>query len=175
MVGPIIDRSVFVCELGDIMTEAGTEGPISPTSLSIAPKKRRWRSFFLGVVILLCGMVIGAGGTVVVMKHIILRAIQHPEEAPQRITDRVRNKLDLTEDQAAKVKAILTERQNKIQALRRQVQPEVEKELEKAKEDVAAVLKPDQAEKWRERFDHLRIWFPALPADRSTSRGKPKE
>jgi hypothetical protein len=157
------------------MNEAGTEGPISPTGLGIAPKRKRWRAFFLGIMILLCGMVIGAGGTVVVMKRIILHAIQHPEEAPQRITDRVRNKLDLTEDQAAKVKAILTERQKKIQALRRQVQPEVQKELEKAKEDVAAVLKPDQAEKWRERFDHLRIWFPALPANRGTSGGKSKE
>lgn len=157
------------------MTEPGTESPISSTNLGIAPKKRRWRAFFLGVVILVCGMVIGAGGTVVVMKHIILHAIQHPEEAPQRITDRVRGRLDLTEAQATKVKAILAERQKKIQALRRQVQPEVEKELEKAKEDVAAVLNPDQAKKWRERFDHLRIWFPALPANRNTSGGKPQE
>ncbi len=157
------------------MTEAVTQGPVSPVGLSIASKKKRWRSFLLGVLILVSGMAIGTGGTVVVMKHIILHAIQHPEKVPQRITDRMRGKLDLTEDQAAKVKAILTERQKKIQDLLRQIQPEVDKEFEKAKEDVAAILKPGQAEKWRERFDRLRIWFPAPPANRSTPGGKPHE
>jgi hypothetical protein len=70
--------------------------------------------------------------------------------------------LDLSEHQAAEVKKILTERQKAILGLRGQIQPEVEKELEKAKEDVAAILKPEQAKKWRARFDRLRIWFPAL-------------
>ncbi len=153
------------------MSEAVTQDPISPAGLRIASKKKRWRSFLLGVLILVCGMAIGTGGTVVVMKRIILSAIQHPEKVPQRITDRMHRKLDLTDDQAAKVKAILTERQKEIQALLRQIQPEVGKELEKAKEDVAAILKPDQDKKWRERFDRWRIWFPAPPANRSTSGG----
>ena len=157
------------------MTEAVTQGPVSPVGLSIASKKKRWRSFLLGILILVCGIAIGTGGTVVVMKHIILNAIQHPEKVPQRITDRMRGKLGLTDDQAAKVKAILTERHKKIHALLRQVRPEVDKEFEKAKEEVAAILKPDQAKKWRERFDRLRIWFPAPHANRSDSGGKPHE
>ncbi len=155
------------------MTEAVTQGPVSPVGLGIASKKKRWRSILLGVVILVCGIAIGAGGTVVVMKHIILNAIQHPEKVPQRITDRMRGKLGLTDEQAAKVKAILTERQKKIQALLRQIQPDVDKEFENAKEDVAAVLKPDQAKKWRERFDRMRKWFPVPPANRGTTGGKP--
>lgn len=157
------------------MTEAVTQGPVSPVGPGIASKKKRWRSFLLGVLILVCGMAIGTGGTVVVMKHIILRAIQHPEKVPQRITDRMRRKLDLTEDQEAKFKAIVTERQKKIQVLLRQIQPEVNKELEKAKEDVEAILNPDQAKKWRERFDQWRIWFPAPPANGNASGGKPQE
>jgi hypothetical protein len=157
------------------MTEAVTQGPVSPVGLSLASKKKRWRSLLLGILILVCGMAIGTGGTVVVMKRIILHSIQHPEKVPQRITDRMRGKLDLTEDQAAKVKAILTESQKKIQDLLRQIQPEVDKEFEKAKEDVAAILKPDQAKKWRDRFDRLRNWFPAPPTNRSASGGKPHE
>lgn len=132
--------------------------PVRP----IAPRRQRWRSVLLGIVILLCGVLIGAGGAVIVIRHVVLHAIQHPEEAPQRITNRVRRMLDLSEHQAAEVKKILTERQKVILGLRRQIQPEVEKELEKAKEDVAAILKPEQAKKWRKRFDRLRIWFPAL-------------
>lgn len=157
------------------MTEEVTQGPVSPVGPGIASKKKRWRTFLLGVLILVCGIAIGTGGTVVLMKRIILQAIQHPEKVPQRITDRMRGKLDLTEDQAVKVKAILTERQKKIQALLRQIQPEVDKEFEKAKEDVAAILKPDQAKEWRDRFDRLRNWFPVPPANRSASGGKPHE
>jgi hypothetical protein len=130
--------------------------PVRP----MVPRRKRWRSVLLGIVILLCGVVIGAGGAVIVIRHVVLHAIQHPEEAPQRITNRVRRMLDLSEHQAAEVKKILTERQKAIVGLRRQIQPQVEKELEKVKEDVAAVLKPEQAKKWRERFDRLRIWFP---------------
>ncbi|MBI5252459.1 MAG: hypothetical protein HY912_23440 [Desulfomonile tiedjei] len=157
------------------MTEPAAPRPISPTGVKIVPKRRRWRSFFLGMMILLFGIAIGAGGTVVIAKRVILHAIHHPEEAPKRMTERVRSKLDLSEEQTAKVKAILTERQKEIQALRRRIQPEVENELQKAKEEVAAILRPDQAEKWRERFDQLRIWFPALPPDGSSSPAKPEE
>ena len=157
------------------MTEPIAQGPVSPVDLSIGTKKKRWRSFLLGLLILICGMAIGTGGTVVVMKRIILNAIQHPEKVPERITDRMRGKLDLTDDQAAKVKEILTERQKKIRTLLRQIQPEVDKEFEDAREDVAAILKPDQAKKWRERFDRLRIWFPVPPVNRSTSGGEPHD
>lgn len=134
--------------------------PVQPS----APRRKRWRSVLFGIVILLCGIAIGAGGAVIVIRHVVLHAIQHPEEAPQRMTNRVRRMLDLSEHQAAEVKKILTERQKAILGLRRQIQPQVENELDKAKEDVAAILKPEQAKKWRERFDRLRIWFPALPS-----------
>lgn len=154
------------------MTESEFQGPISPTSVTITPKRRRWRTFFLGVLILLLGIAIGGGTAVVVIKRVVLHAIHHPEEAPQRITERARRQLNLSDEQAAKVKEILTERQKKIQELRREIQPQVENEFQKAKEEVAAILTPDQAQKWRERFDHLRLWFPELPKDRSNSPGK---
>ena len=153
------------------MTEAVTQGPVSPVVVGIASKKKRWRSFLLGILILVCGIAIGTGGTVVVMKHIILNAIQHPEKVPQRITDRMRGKLGLTEDQATKLKAILTERQKKIQALLRQVRPEVDKEFEKAKtfkdsvlitesalnyQEVALAFKP--REEWPSAFKFYRLY-----------------
>ena len=46
----------------------------------------------------------------------------------------MRGMLDLSEHQAAEVKKILTERHKAILGLRRQIQPQVEKELEEAKE-----------------------------------------
>lgn len=148
----------------DTLSDVGSSG--------FTPKKRRWRVVLLGILILVCGIAIGAGGTAVIMRHIILRAIQHPEEAPQRIADRVRGKLGISDEQAVRIKAILSERQKAIQALRRQVQPQIENELNQAREEVAALLNPQQAEKWRKRFDKLRIWFSALPPENNSDKTK---
>jgi hypothetical protein len=121
----------------------------------------------LGLVILVCGMLIGAGGTLICVKRIILHAIHHPDEAPARITARMQKRLHLTEEQAQRVKAILTQRHRSIMAIRREAQPKVVQELDKAKQEVAAILPPDQARSWNLRFDELRQkWIPPLlPAD----------
>jgi hypothetical protein len=159
MAGSLGNSSICYCGVGGTMNESVLQESSQPIRPS-APRRKRWHSVLLGITILLCGVAIGGGGAVIVIRHVVLHAIHHPEEAPQRITNRVRRMLDLSEHQAAEVKKILTERQKAILGLRRQIQPQVEKELEKAKEDVAAILKPEQAKKWQERFDRLRIWFP---------------
>ena len=162
--------------MGDIMNDTNAQNPDAfadvKSPLGVPPKKRWWRTVLLGIVILVCGVAIGAGGTIVITRHLILHAIQHPEEAPQRITDRVRSKLGVSDEQAAQIKAILSKRQQAIHALRRQVQPQVEEELYQAREEVAALLKPEQADKWRKRFDRLRIWFPALPSETNSEKAK---
>ena len=127
------------------MTGQNTE--ISPSNLELpVPRKRRpWRSLLLGLAILLCGILIGAGITVIVLQKVVLYAIHHPEQVPNRLTERLRGKLGLSDDQAKKIKAILNERQKAFQALRRATRPKMERELERLKEDVAAVLNENQA------------------------------
>jgi hypothetical protein len=120
----------------------------------------------LGIAILIMGALIGSGITVIVVKKMVLHAVSHPEEAPARITKRIQSKLDLSGEQAAKVRSIIAERQKALQAIRREVQPRVEKELNGVREDVAALLEPEKARQWRERFDYLkRLWVPAPPPD----------
>ena len=141
---------------------------ITPSSTGLQSPRRRgkWKTVALGLAILLCGILIGAGGTVICVQKILVHAIHHPEEAPARITARLRKKLDLSDDQAVRVKAILSERQKAIQAIRRETQPKVMKEFEKTKEEVASILTPDQARLWRSRFEQLqRRWIPVLPAE----------
>jgi hypothetical protein len=141
---------------------------IAPSSTGLQSPRRRgkWKTVALGLAILLCGMLIGAGGAVICVQKILVYAIHHPEEAPARMTARLRKKLHLSDDQAARVKAILSERQKAIQAIRRETQPKVMKELERTKEEVAAILSPDQARLWRSRFAQLQgRWFPVVPAE----------
>jgi hypothetical protein len=76
----------------------------------------------------------------------------------------MQKRLGLTDEQAARVKAILMQRQTAIMAIRRVAQPKVLRELEKAKAEVAAILTPDQARAWNRRFDELQHkWIPVLP------------
>lgn len=133
--------------------------------LPAPPKKRRLTAIALGVVILLCGAMLGSGITLVHFKR-TMDVIHTPGEAAKRITDRMQRKLDLTPEQQRRVLAILRAREKSLRAILTGVEPRIEGELRKTREEVAAVLNPDQAQKWRSRFDTLherwrRRWFPA--------------
>jgi len=142
------------------------ETPSSNLELPLPRKRRPWRSLLLGLIILFCGILIGAGITVILLQRVVFYAIHHPEEVPNRLTERLRNKLSLTDEQTKKVKAILTERQKAFMALRRVMRPKMERELKCLREDVAAVLDKNQARKWSKRFDRLRPqWLPPPPPE----------
>jgi hypothetical protein len=142
------------------MSEQNPEMP-SDVTLSAPRKSKPWRSILLGIIIFLCGLIVGAGVAVVAVQKMVVHAITNPEEIPQRITQRLRSKLDLTNEQATQIKSIIAMRQKAIQQIRREFQPRLEKELDLAREDVAAVLGPEKAQVWRKRFERLkRMWLP---------------
>jgi hypothetical protein len=157
-------RDLRQLDLDDLMTEAHPDMPSSSLELPVPRKRRPWRSLLLGLVILFCGILIGAGITVIALQKVVLYAIHHPEQVPSRLTERLRGKLGLSDDQAKKIRGILKERQRAFQALRRATRPKVERELDRLREEVAAVLDANQARKWRSRFDRLRRhWMPPPP------------
>ena len=112
-----------------IMILPDPETTSSNLELPLPRKRRPWRSILLGLIILFCGILIGAGVTVILLQRVVFYAIHHPEEIPNRLTERLRNKLSLTDDQTKKVKAILTERQKAFTELRHVTRPKVEREL----------------------------------------------
>lgn len=134
----------------------------SPTSASLPKPRRRWLTLLLSLIIFIGGVVVGTGGTIAVAVHRIQYAIHHPEEAPRRITDRLRSKLSLDAQQADAVYAVVARRQANLQAIRREVQPRVEAELDGAVSEVEGVLRPEQAAKWRQMVRQIREqWLPS--------------
>jgi hypothetical protein len=128
------------------------------------PKPRRWLLVLLGVVILACGMAIGAGLTLFGLRSRVLQLIRNPEKVPEAITARLRGELDLSEEQASQVEAILKNHQADLEEIRREVQPRVETLLDLVRQEVGEVLDERQAGRWRERFDALRrTWLPPAP------------
>ncbi|GEM_PF-1775983 len=134
----------------ELKSEIGTQeaGPLTP------PKKRRGRAIALGLIILFSGFMLGAGFTVVFFKHVV-DMIHTPGEAPKRITKRMQRKLGLTDEQAAKMRAILTERQKDLLAIFHEVQPRLQDQFKRTRDEVAAILNSEQAKQWLERFDHM--------------------
>ena len=94
----------------------------------------------------------------------ILHAIQHPEKVPQRITDRMRRKLDLPRIRQRRSKRFSPSVRRRSWPCSGRFSLKSARSLKKQRKTLQPYLKPDQAKKWRERFDRLRIWFPALPA-----------
>ena len=125
------------------------------------PKKRRWTKVLLGIVILLCGIIIGAGGTAAVMQKLIHRVFEHPEELPEMITSRMEKKLDLTSEQAVEVKRVLDVRIGNIQEIMKEVHPRIHEELTSLRDEVDEVLDEEQRKKWRTRFKRFHEFIPA--------------
>jgi hypothetical protein len=144
------------------MTETSSS---SATDLTTARSNRSWPRFILWLVIFLSGVIVGGGTTLLVVRNNVLASIHHPEDMPARLARHLQRMLDLDAQQVQRVEQIFRDRQQALQALRREFQPKIEKELDRVNEEVSTVLRDDQRDKWRSRFRTLRNrWMPALPA-----------
>jgi Spy/CpxP family protein refolding chaperone len=110
----------------------------------------------LGIVILICGALIGAGVTAHVFWERFLHAAHSPEDAPARIVERMAGRLDLTDEQVEQIEQIVAERREALLDIRRETQPRVGAEIEGMRLEVAAVLTPEQATRWNERMESLK-------------------
>jgi len=135
--------------------------------LPVMKNGRRWLLLPLGIVILLSGIAIGAGGGFFFHKKMIVSAFQHPEQIPENITGQMKKKLNLSAEQTEQVKAILTKRMRIVREIREEIRPRIEEQIDLTKEEVAGVLDESQAKQWREEFVRfLRILPPPLSAHR---------
>ena len=136
------------------------------------PKKpRRWKTWLLALVIFLGGGATGAGLTAIGIYRSVHHALMHPEEAPHRITSRLKRPLDLTPEQSARIEKIIANRQQSLTKIRREVQPQVEVQLDQLQTEIDGVLSPMQQTKWHEILHRVREnWFPSIPATQPAGR-----
>lgn len=97
-----------------------------------------------------------------------------PEETPDRILPVLRRRLQLTDEQAAKVEQIVRARHQALQQIRRETAPKVRSEFERIEQEVSAVLTPEQKSRWHTRFRQLYLfWFPDLPESNGNGDARP--
>ena len=136
-----------------------TEKQDSPKAAAgpLRPRRRRvWPMVLLSVVILLSGMAIGSGITLLWIQRIVLNRFRHPERVPAEMTARLRYRLRLTDEQAKQVEQILRDRQQRLRAIFREIRPRAQAEWERMRAEVAEVLTPEQAKKWNDYFSAVR-------------------
>ena len=137
--------------------------PVAPV---IRPRRRWVWPVLLALVIFVSGVLVGGGLTFKIITSGFKRSFQDPEVSAERITNRMKRRLDLTDEQVVQVRRIILERQKAFQSMRKHVRPQLEAQIEKTRQELAAVLSPEQARKWEKRFGHfLKFWLPPQPGD----------
>ena len=137
--------------------------PIAP----VTRPRRRWVwTILLALVIFVSGVLVGGGLTFKFITSGFKRSFQDPAVLADRITQRMKKRLKLTDQQAVQFRGIILEQQKAFQSLRKQVRPQLEAQIEKTRQELAAVLTPEQARKWEKHFRHfLKFWLPPQPGD----------
>jgi len=143
----------------------------------LAKPRRRWlRTALLATAIFVCGALVGGGLTFKVIASGYKRSFQEPALLAEEITHRMKRRLDLTGDQVQQVRRIILEQQMAFQSLRKEFRPRLDDQIERTRQELAAVLTPEQARKWEKRFAHIqRFWLPPLPGDSRDIPSSPKE
>ena len=142
--------------------------PSAPTPPPVKPpakRRRRWRTWLLALLIFLGGGAVGSAFTAVAIFRGVHHALMHPEEAPARITARLKRPLDLTPEQSAQIRQIIASRQQSLTKIRREVQPQIEEQLTGLESEIAAVLNSQQQQKWHGIIARVREnWLPPIPS-----------
>jgi hypothetical protein len=129
------------------------------TTHLLRPGRSRARTFLLGGVIFVAGMVLGGALTLVLVLNRAHDRMTAPELAGPRIVDRLRGPLDLTDQQAEEIRGILARHQESLVALREDVRPQIEAELTKIRDEINQTLTPEQSRRWQKMTSRLyRRW-----------------
>jgi hypothetical protein len=147
--------------MGDSMSP--TDPATNPTLL--LTRLQHWRMAFFGLVILLAGVAIGAGVTLIWMGRsteargewdlLHLRSPEARAEPGARLLPSLRKYLALDDQQMQAIAPVVKEHMANLQRLRQEVHPKIVEELRLMDSQIAAVLRPDQKRLWDRRFRRL--------------------
>ena len=130
------------------------------------PSGQRRKSVLLWAAVFLLGALAGGAVTVLVGIKVVQRAVKYPEQVPDRIAQRLKWKLELSDAQAQQVREILMGGQKELMAIRAEVQPRVHAEFDQVSDEISAILTDAQREEWKVLFGQMRDkWAPPLPGE----------
>lgn len=138
---------------------------------------QRWRRAlpaWVQVCVLLLVFASGIGVGAVGASQFMLSRMQHyrenPEVFPDELSAKLQSRMNMSDDQTSKVRAIVTLRHGNITSLRDASAPGILQEFSLMEQEIADLLDPNQREQWHETADWVRKTFlPTDPAARHAS------
>lgn len=115
-----------------------------------------WLTLLMGAVLLVCGVVIGAGGTTLVVKNRLDQPDVAPNQFSQRLMGRMTRDLDLTEEQAKEVRAVFELHSSEMRVVRNEMDERADALRATMQEEVRAILTPEQVKQWEKRVQEYR-------------------
>ena len=149
---------------------------IMPSNPSTGTKRsfHRYRQIFLqgliGMMILICGIVIGWGTAVLQMKDKMMMP-PGPRPPVRDVVEDMATRYDLTPEQAKQIESAFGKRRESLQTLFEEFRTKSESEFQKLDSDIKNILTPEQYERWEQDFQRRRRpepWErgPGRPGDR---------
>ncbi len=128
---------------------------------------RPWmRPFLSGLAILLCGVLIGGALTTLVLWDRLSHEMRHPRFDPLEASLHIAEKFNLDDGQAKRLQQIVAEHDERFNEVRATVSPTLDSLSINFRDEVAALLGPEQTAEWIEEFnDHHRQFKKRPPRD----------
>ncbi len=109
-------------------------------------------------IILASGIVIGAGGTILLVKHRVIW-ISHPHKDAADITKEISEKYGLDQQQTKQVEEIITKAFEQKKLYDEEMDKKREADTQIMIAEMKEVLKPEQFERWNKDFQTMREKF----------------
>ncbi len=120
------------------------------------PRRSWMKTVALGTVVLVSGMVIGSGLTVVGIRRYADEMRRRPDMFSNRILSRMEKDLKLTKDQKSELGKIFKDAREELDEVRGQHRAQAHAFFRDFHDQVARVLTPDQQKKWEETWKRAR-------------------
>jgi Spy/CpxP family protein refolding chaperone len=134
-------------------------------------KSRRYKQVFLqvfvGMIILLCGVIIGWGSAVLYMKDKMMMP-PGPRPPTREVVEDMSARYDLTPEQAKQVEAAFGKRRESLQTVFEEFRTKSEAEFQALSADIKKILTPEQYARWEHDFKQRRR--PKPPWERGPGR-----
>jgi len=141
------------------MSTSGTQTLPDASALAQAPPGRRGRYWFLLLIVFLSGGALGASIASYVVHDRDTSMLRRPEQLPERLLEKLRRELTLSDDQADKLRPILERHHERFEAIRAQTRPQISAEMTKMEAEVATQLDEQQQADWHAWCEKRRSRF----------------
>jgi hypothetical protein len=118
-------------------------------------KPTRWTVALYMALVFACGGVVGAfAHRLYTVSGVSANVGQrNPEEFRKRFMADLKSRLQLSDDQAAKLSGIMDETRMRVRAARVTIEPELQKIRDDQKQRISELLSPDQQGEWQKILD----------------------